>query len=51
MLKVLIAKGANPNYVYEGDYTDANGKTPLEYAEEWKQPEVADYLRSLKASH
>lgn len=48
MVKVLVAKGADVNYVYEGDYELANGETPLTYAEKYKMIEVADYLRSLK---
>jgi len=48
MIKILVAKGVNINYKYSGDYTFADGETPLTYAEKNNQKEVADYLRSLK---
>jgi ankyrin repeat protein len=32
MVKVLVAKGANIHYQYDGDYEPANGETPLTYA-------------------
>jgi ankyrin repeat protein len=50
MVKVLIAKGADPNFIYQGDYTPANGMTPLMYAQEYKQAEIVEYLQSLKSS-
>jgi len=48
MVKVLVAKGANVNYKYSGEYTPADGETPLTYAEKNNQPAVAEYLRSPK---
>jgi ankyrin repeat protein len=48
MVKILVAKGADINYKYSGDYTPAVGQTPLTYAEKFNQTAVADYLRSLK---
>lgn len=48
MLKVLIAKGADKNYVYHGEYTPADGETPLTYAEKYKQTAIVDYLKSLQ---
>ncbi len=47
MVKILVAKGADINYKYTGDYAPANGETPLTYAEKNNQQAVADYLRSL----
>jgi len=41
MVKILIAKGAKVDYVYQG-------QSPLSYAEAYQQTAVADYLRSLK---
>ena len=49
MVKILVAKGANPNYKYSGGYTPADGETPLTYAQKNNQSAVADYLRSLPA--
>jgi ankyrin len=48
MVKILVSKGANVNYKYNGDYTPADGETPLTYAEKNKHSDVAAYLRSLK---
>lgn len=48
MIKILVAKGADINYKYSGDYSFADGDTPLTYAEKNDQKEAADYLRSLK---
>ena len=48
MVNVLVAKGADVHYKYSGDYEDADGETPLTYAQKNNQPAVADYLRSLK---
>lgn len=48
MIKILVAKGADTHYKYSGDYTPADGETPLSYAEKNKQPAVADYLRSVQ---
>lgn len=48
MVKILVAKGAKIDYTYQGDYTPADGKTPVTYAEENNQKEIAEYLRSLK---
>jgi len=47
MVKILVAKGADPKYKYSGDYTPADGQTPLTYAEKNNQSAVADYLRSV----
>lgn len=49
MVKILIAKGADINYRYKGDYTPADGETPLTYAEKYNQSAVAEYLRSIKS--
>jgi ankyrin len=48
MVKILVAKGADTHYKYTGDYTPADGETPLTYAEKNKQPAVADFLRSVQ---
>ena len=48
MVKILVAKGANVHYKYDGEYEPANGETPLTYAEKNNQPEIATYLKSLK---
>jgi len=48
MLKILVAKGVDVSYQYEGDYEPANGETALMYAEKYKQIAVVDYLRSIK---
>ncbi len=48
MVKALVAKGADINYQYEGEYEPANGETPVTYAEKNNQPEIAGYLRSVK---
>lgn len=52
MVKILIAKGANKNYKYEGDLKLTNGPekgdTPLIYADKYGQDEIADYLNSVK---
>jgi ankyrin repeat protein len=48
MIKVLITKGADVNYKYSGDYTFADGETPLTYAAKNNQPAIVDYLKSLK---
>jgi ankyrin repeat protein len=48
MVKKLIAKRADKNYHYTGNYGPANGETPASYAEKCGQNEIADYLRSLK---
>ena len=48
MVKILIAKSANANYKYSGDYSPADGQTPLTYAEKNNQSAVADYLKTLK---
>jgi ankyrin repeat protein len=47
MVKILVAKGADPHYKYSGDYTPADGQTPLTYAEKNNQSAVADFLRSV----
>jgi hypothetical protein len=47
MVKILVAKGADPHYKYTGDYTPADGQTPITYAEKNNQSAVADYLRSV----
>lgn len=47
MVKILVAKGADPRYKYSGDYTPADGQTPLTYAEKNNQTAVADFLRSV----
>ncbi len=47
MAKVLVAKGADIKYTYNGDYEPAKGMTPLSYAEKFQQKEVADFLKSL----
>lgn len=46
MVKLLVAKGANVHYQYNGEYEPANGETPLTYAEKNNQPEIAAYLRT-----
>jgi len=48
MVKVLVAKGADINYKYDGPTEAIKGHTPLTYAEKFKQTDIADYLRSLK---
>lgn len=48
MVKVLVAKGADVNYTYHGDYQPAEGQSPITYAEQFKHTEIADYLRSVK---
>jgi len=48
MVKTLIAKGADKNYQYSGNYLPADGQTPTTYAEKCGQNEIADYLNSLK---
>ncbi|MFD2871924.1 ankyrin repeat domain-containing protein [Mucilaginibacter ximonensis] len=48
MLKILVSKGAKVDYVYAGDYSPADGKTPVTYAEDNNQKEIAKYLRSVK---
>jgi ankyrin repeat protein len=48
MVKALVAKGADINYQYDGEYEPAEGQTPLTYAEKNNQPEIAAYLRGLK---
>jgi len=48
MVKILVAKGANVHYQYDGDNPNIQDMTPLTYAEKFNQKEVADYLRSLK---
>lgn len=48
MVKILVAKGADPHYKYSGAYSPADGETPLTYAEKNNQPAIADYLRSLQ---
>jgi ankyrin repeat protein len=46
MVKVLVAKGANVHYQYDGEYEPASGETPLTYAEKNNQSEVAAFLRT-----
>jgi ankyrin repeat protein len=46
--KILVAKGANVNYKYEGDYQPANDQTPITYAEKYQHQDIADYLKSVK---
>jgi len=48
MVKVLVAKGAKVDYVYDGDYEPASGQSALTYAEANQQTAVADFLRALK---
>ncbi|WP_214072610.1 ankyrin repeat domain-containing protein [Mucilaginibacter sp. dw_454] len=48
MVKTLVAKGADVSYTYHGDYSFADGKNPITYAEDNKQPAIAEYLRSVK---
>lgn len=47
MVKILVAKGANPNYKYSGEYTPADGETPLTYAQKNNQTAIADFLRTV----
>jgi ankyrin repeat protein len=48
MVRILVAKGADTHYKYSGDYTPADGQTPLTYAEKNNQSAVAAYLRSVQ---
>jgi ankyrin repeat protein len=48
MVKILVAKGANINYKYEGSFEPANGQTPITYAEKYQHQDIADYLKSIK---
>lgn len=51
MVKILVAKGADINYKYEGNLTSASGlskdETPVSYAIKRGHQDVADYLKSL----
>jgi ankyrin repeat protein len=48
IVRILVSKGANVNYQYNGEYKPASGETPATLAEKNNQPEIATYLRSLK---
>ncbi|MBB5438810.1 ankyrin repeat protein [Pedobacter sp. AK017] len=48
MVKILIVKGANVHYRYEGEYQPAQNQTPVTYAEKFNQKEIAEYLKSIK---
>ena len=48
MVKALVTKGANVSYTYDGEYKDAQGMTPITYAEKFGHKDIADYLRSVK---
>lgn len=48
MVKLLVTKGADFNYRYDGLFEPAKGKIAIEYAEANHQDEIAYYLRSLK---
>jgi ankyrin repeat protein len=47
MVKVLVAKGADVHYKYEGN-GPAEGQTPLSYAEMFQKMDVVAYLKSVK---
>lgn len=49
MVKALVAKGADVNYVHNGGkFEPLKGKTPITYAEMHQKDDVVDYLRSLR---
>ena len=48
MVKILVSKGADINFKYQGDYEPAISETPETYAAKNNQPEIAEYLKSLK---
>jgi ankyrin repeat protein len=48
MVKILIAKGADPKYEYNGDVEALKGMTPLKYAEAFKRNDIVEYLKSLQ---
>ncbi|PZR30059.1 MAG: hypothetical protein DI535_00740 [Citrobacter freundii] len=45
MVKMLVSKGADINYTYTGDYTPADGKSVIAYAEANNQPEILAFLK------
>jgi ankyrin repeat protein len=47
MVKILVARGADINYVYKGDDDTNEGQTAISCAEQNHHPEIADYLRSV----
>jgi ankyrin repeat protein len=51
MVKILVAKGANVYYKYNGsdDFTNgpAPGETPLTYAEKYNRTDIVEYLKTL----
>lgn len=52
MVKILVAKGANTKYVYDGTLKLTNGpekgETPLSYAQKYERDDIADYLLAVK---
>jgi hypothetical protein len=48
MVKMLVSLGADVHFTYRGDYTAAQGETPITYAEMFQKTDVVNYLKTIK---